>query len=115
MSTNYYAKVRDAPALEPRHIGKFSGGWEFLWRAHKDLQLESTEQWKFLDHPWVVIEDEHGTVVPLGAFWQLANTISGCDRDPHGGSSGVVSIDDHFRQRQWRDSAGRPFADYEFC
>lgn len=112
MGTNYYAKVKDAPALEPLHIGKSSGGWEFLWRAHPELGLESVTQWrKFLDHPWVEIYTDYGSPVTLTAFTNCATEKHPSKKD----QIKEAELDHWMLRRMWRDSAGFPFADYEFC
>lgn len=119
MGTNYYARHPGiAPGEEGLHIGKASGGWEFLWRAHPQYQLTTSAAWRaFLRHPWaqVTIVAEYGTEVSLDEFWEFATDQSGQRRNPHDTSCGHRVIDASFQQRQWRDEAGRPFADYEFC
>lgn len=110
MSTNYYAKWPNQPADEEGlHIGKHSGGCEFLWRAHKDLSIRSTQEWRrFLDHPWVTIVAEYGSEREFGDFWQLATT-------PGGKPTQDQAVPEGYGYRTWRDADGYPFADYEFC
>lgn len=126
MGTNYYARPRCAwddnsaterppvgqtPAI---HLGKRSAGWEFLFRAHPDLGLTTVEALRrFLDHPWVIIEAEHGVEYSVDEFLQMATTRSTDFKDP-------ISIGRWSRalgraSRTHRDAEGYPFADYEFC
>jgi hypothetical protein len=114
---NWYAKHpgQDADA-EGLHIGKHSGGWEFLFRAHPDFGLTSTTSWRqFLDHPWVTIVAEHGVTVTASEFWEYVAKWS-TDRvrsQPIRDVAGVSA--DYWTTRQWRDVEGFPFAAYEFC
>lgn len=117
MSMNYYARTKDSPTLEDLHIGKHSDGWEFLWRAHRNQGLVSAASWyEFLNQAWVTIVDDCNTVLTLDEFWQFAterpypvgrsHTMRTRFADVKGGHGGW----------EWfRDEAGYPFADYEFC
>ena len=92
---------------EGLHIGKHSGGWEFLWRAHPDLELTSAEAWyQFLAHPWVTIVAEYGVELTLSEFWEFAGK-----RPAQAGGLSKMSSGHH----QFRDKLGFPFEVKEFC
>lgn len=125
MSTNYYARTANTPADdEGLHIGKHSGGWDFLFRAHRDLDLTDCESWKqYLTQPGVEIWTESGYTVDFDQFWASAVkrpadvgglTVMRCHddewaRNRRDGTS-VSSTD-----QQWTDTHGHPFSAYEFC
>lgn len=130
MGTNYYARPKRAwdddiaterPATDAYpaiHLGKHSGGWEFLFRAHPDLGLTTvTDLERFLRHPWVMIEDENGVEYSVDEFLQMATTRSTSDQDPIsvGDRPRVDGGDRDLIGRCHRDVDGYPFADYEFC
>lgn len=112
MSTNFYARSTGTDLL---HIGKRSGGWEFLFRAHPSFGLTSSKAWyDLLSCRNVNIYDESGTLISLEEFWPQATRRLG-----EVGESGWAPLwsgmfGDQFRDRQWRDESGYPFADYEF-
>ena len=112
MGTNYYAKPREDPlnlSGEGLHIGKSSGGWEFLWRAHKDRDLISAAAWReTLSHPSVMIVAEYGLEITLDEFWAFATHRL----DSYQRQDNALSESSYPR---WRDDEGYPFADYEFC
>lgn len=111
MSANHYARHPNHPAENKGlHIGQYSNGWEFLFRAHKDLELTSTEAWrKFLDHPWVRIVAEHGAEETSTEFWKF---VSNADKDRRREWEESFLSESYPR---WRDEDGYQFADYEFC
>lgn len=119
MGTNYYARTTDdvAEGHEGLHIGKYSGGWDFLFQAHPDLGLNDCESWfKHLSQPGVEIYAESGYTIPLDEFWTKA-TARPADV---GGRHHMRSHADAWGWRrdpsnQWTDSHGHPFAAYEFC
>lgn len=108
MSTNYYAK-HPGDTSEGLHIGKHSGGWEFLFRAHPELGLVSTESWRrFLDHPWVTIVAEYGVETSADEFWEGVHRW-------HGARRPLSEQDVDLGPRRWRDDEGNQFLDVEFC
>lgn len=113
MGTNYYAKPRQDPlglAGEGLHIGKSSGGWEFLWRGHPERGLRSVADWRaVLGNPDVVIEAEHGTRLELDEFMEIVR------RSPGGKRQFGHATGSYWADREWRDPEGYPFAGYEFC
>jgi hypothetical protein len=115
MGTNYYAKYpgQDDEGL---HIGKYSAGLEFLWRAHEDLGLTSTNAWdKFLDHPWVTITAEYGIVTSLDRFWDSIVQRPSSFRNIRLRENHRIDAVYQPRAKEWRDIYGHPFANYEFC
>lgn len=124
MGTNFYVKTAEhGPDDEGLHIGKRSTGWDFLFRAHPELGLVDCEAWLTLLHrPDVQIVAEYGVPYTAAEFWPMAT------RRPAevGGPNFMRSHEDLWRNdrsnlaktwanKQWTDSHGHPFADYEFC
>ncbi|WP_101790997.1 hypothetical protein [Nonomuraea indica] len=110
MSVNYYAVTPDTPeGDEGLHIGQHAGGWEFLFRAHPDLGLVSSEAWReYLSRPDVKILAESGYEVPVEEFMADA-TLRPAEARAKGQRMRV-------RPRpSWADDKGCPFADNEFC
>lgn len=115
MSTNYYARTADTVG-EGVHIGKYSGGWDFLFRAHPEASLVDCEAWhSYLSRPSVRIVDEYGVDRDLTEFWVMA-TRKG-ERRTHANEWRYESdsLAQHYRDKRWTDSHGHPFAAYEFC
>jgi hypothetical protein len=110
MGTTWHAKYPGQPDDEPGlHIGKFSGGWEFLFRAHTELGLTSSTAWRrFLDHPWVTIVAETGVEVTASEFWEDVARRSGHRQHEEDAQA-------QLGDRMWRDSAGHVFFNVEFC
>jgi hypothetical protein len=87
MGTNYYVKAEEKPAcptcghhpnVEPLHIGKSSGGWQFLFAPYPEHGLTSWAAWKsFLADKGIV--DEYGQDVPLAELedWVLKKQRDG--------------------------------------
>lgn len=81
MGTNYYVKTETKPAcptcghkehIEPLHIGKSSGGWQFLFAPYPELGLTSFAAWKvYLADKGIV--DEYGRDHTLKALEELVN------------------------------------------
>lgn len=117
MSTNYYvtgAGVEcvdnlDDPGL---HIGKKSGGWDFLFRGHPELGLTTVAAWRvFVTQPGRQVVSEYGTVQTTDEFFVIATSRPADDPTmrPHGG---------HYRHPGYRyddEARGVPFLDREFC
>lgn len=73
MGTNYYAKRDDGSSdVEGLHIGKSSGGWEFLFRRHAGIAGSTVDWHNFLSQPDVHIHTDTGYIVPLADFWARA-------------------------------------------
>lgn len=73
VSTNFYAVSPSFPE-EGLHIGKHSGGWRFLWRAHPDLGLTTGFAWyTHLRRPFVTIVALGVREYSLGEFWSVAS------------------------------------------
>jgi hypothetical protein len=109
MSTNYYAVTPDTPeGDEGLHIGQSVGDRaEFLFRAHPDRGLISSDAWReFLSRPHVKIMAESGYEVNVEKF--MADATKRPADMPH---SWMMRPRTHF---SWRDDKGCPFADYEF-
>jgi len=120
MGTNYYACTDDTPGIEDGlHIGKSSGGWDFLWRGHERLNLTTRELWEgYLRQPRVTIVAEHGVTYTLDEFLKVivdekpsvvirhANYWLRHDRD---------SLDNSLNVTCWVDEVGNPFCGVEFC
>jgi hypothetical protein len=83
VSTNYYAfgPIKGHEEDGSLHIGKKSGGWRFLFRAHPENGLTSVSEWiVYLSHPGVRIESEYGADISL---WEMLRTML-TDRDDDG-------------------------------
>lgn len=114
MSTNYYARREGTnPDNEGLHIGKSSGGWEFLFRGFAGV-VESTPDWRdFLTQPDVHIYTESGHIVPLDDFWLMATK-----RPKSVGGLHELTLQwkgKPYSSDQYRDEWGYPFMDCEFC
>lgn len=122
MSTNYYARTADTIG-EGVHIGKRSGGWDFLFRAYPDDGITDCEAWHaYLSRPSVRIVSEHGVEYELAEFWGDAvkrpadvggQHVMRCHDDYWRGHRDPVSAS--LADKQWTDKHGHPFANYEFC
>lgn len=127
MSTNYYAVRTEHNAASPDdeslHIGKQSGGWDFLFQAHPVLGITDCESWReHLAGPGVRIVDEYGTGHTLDEFWPgavMRPTDCAHPRTMRTHASEWRSATDplalSLAGKQWVDRHGHPFADYEFC
>jgi hypothetical protein len=67
MGTNYYLRSKKCEHCGSSgtdlHVGKQSGGWKFLWRAHHDmsLQLNTGKDWlMYLLQSKAQLVDEYG-------------------------------------------------------
>ncbi|MEB3023370.1 MULTISPECIES: hypothetical protein [Mycolicibacter] len=82
MGTNYYVTgpgiagllLAGADGDEPGlHIGKKSAGWEYLFRAHPQLQLTSVRQWReFVAIEGRQIVSEYQAVQDVEEFFAMA-------------------------------------------
>ncbi|MBG0818335.1 hypothetical protein [Planomonospora sp. ID82291] len=109
MSVNYYAiTLGTDPAAEGLHIGKHTGGWEFLFRAHPDLGLTTVAAWTaFLTAPGVVIRAEHGCTMSAEEFLAWATRRPATSPEP---------VRAHARHHiSFRAEGGVPFLDHAFC
>lgn len=72
MGTNFYAiynKCEHCGRSESLHIGKRSGGWEFMFRAHEEPKLESAADWrKWLNEVGAEIRGD-GEFYGIEDFW----------------------------------------------
>ncbi|MBU8839116.1 hypothetical protein [Mycolicibacterium goodii] len=117
MSTNFYAVGPGAERLDNQsdpglHIGKKSGGWDFLFRGHPELGLTTVASWReFLTQPDRQIVTEYGTVQKPDEFFAMATTRPADDPAlrPHGGQYRIDSY------RYDNKARGVPFLDREFC
>ena len=114
MSTNYYAITPETPEDdEGLHIGKHSGGREFLFRAHRDLGLVTVAAWtEFLSRPDVKVMAESGYEEPWEEFMadatrRPADAIAAGERRMWGWERTAVSYRDD-------DARGVPFCEHEF-
>ena len=90
MGTNYYIQREysgpEGEAIQEKiHIGKNSGGWQFIFRAYKFRNIFSKADWekyltRLLPDPdnkdnWcnVVIVDEYGDFFSRNEFWGRIN------------------------------------------
>lgn len=80
MGTNYtwrHAECRCCERYEELHIGKSSGGWEFMFRGHRELEgdptqnIESWADWKQRIRSEGRVIDEYGTPMPTEEFIQM--------------------------------------------
>lgn len=122
MSVNYYARTAKTPEDEEGlHIGKHSGGWDFLFRAHRDLGLTDCESWKqYLTATGVEIVAESGYTVDFAEFWADALKRPA----DVGGLHVMRTHDSAWRDHpssfirpgdEWTDEHGHPFSAAEFC
>ena len=66
------------------HIGKKSFGWEFSFKAHKDLNINSFGDWiKFLDNSTEDIIDEYGDVISKTDFYIMVERSKNCKNKNH--------------------------------
>ncbi|GGL55115.1 hypothetical protein [Planomonospora parontospora] len=109
MSINYYAITPGTdPAEEGLHIGKHSGGWEFLFRAHPDRGLTTVATWtELLTAPDVVIRDEHGRTETAEEFLAWAIRRPATSPEPMRAHAG--------HHISYRDEGGAAFLDHAFC
>lgn len=121
MGTNYYAKA-PGELGEGLHIGKHSGGWDFLFRAHRDKGLTDCEAWReLLSRPGVRIVAEYGVEYTLDEFWPdavkrpadpgsgITQTHDSCWRSARGPMRELIA------RHHWIDKHGHPFSEGEFC
>lgn len=115
MSTNYYARTPNTPADdEGLHIGMYSGGWEFLFRAHPEQGLTTCTAWhEYLSRPEVTIYAESGYTESLAEFWPDAIARPVNMERPSLMRSRWSSTSPS-RTDRWKDEHGHPFANYEF-
>lgn len=70
MGTNFYV-AKDYCSVcgrsEKKHIGKRSGGWQFMFRAEPGIM--SAEDWR-RETEHAFIEDENGTPYTYKSFWR---------------------------------------------
>lgn len=116
MGTNYFVEFgvcNDCGHARKRlHIGKFSGGWEFAFRGHKDHIpiLASFDDWRqLLTREPCRIVSEYGTVATVDEF--LAEVTDTKGRQSHHcyiRSRGLITPDD------WKDPEGWSFTGCDF-
>lgn len=72
MSTNFYLirnRCGHCGRGDRLHIGKRSGGWQFLFHAIPGMM--SARDWRYATaQEGVVIEDEYGELVAVDEFWR---------------------------------------------
>jgi hypothetical protein len=77
MGTNYYTAGQVCPCCGNRtnslHIGKKSGGWQFSFRAHPDLDLTSRKAWEAYLSGERYVLNEYGDKITPDAFWQMVD------------------------------------------
>lgn len=117
MGTNYYAKKSEHdPCDEGLHIGKKSGGWDFLFRAHPGRGIIDCAAWlSLLRRPDVQIVDEYGTPWAVQEFWSMATSHDRRSVRKHAQAWWSENRFTEFSDKQWIDGCGHPFANYEFC
>ncbi|MBG0825917.1 hypothetical protein HS048_35170 [Planomonospora sp. ID91781] len=96
------------PHEEGLHIGKHTGGWEFLFRAHPERGLTTVAAWtELLTAPGVVIRAEHGRTETAEEFLAWATRRPATSTEP---------MRAHARQHiSYRSEGGVPFLDHPFC
>jgi len=81
MGTNYnaiYDKCGRCGRSEQIHIGKLSGGWEFMFRAHCEPQLESVaDRRRWLKESGAEVRSEYGDSLSGDDFWALIERSRG--------------------------------------
>ena len=121
MGTNYYAIIDSCPHCkrgEKLHIGKSSGGWEFLFRAYQPPHVPVLMLYKdwieLLERPTTVITNEYDEVVPFEKIiLRLAPTLPGMVSARR--MSEYVKGDKLVDQSQyWQDPDGAEFCNNEF-
>ena len=100
MGTSFY--LHDPARGQARHLGKRSGGWQFLYRAWPALGITGTESWRRQLEGAGQITDEYGR--PWTAAELIALTEGLREGQPH-----PLTSTDH------RDADGNTFCDREFC
>lgn len=102
------------------HVGKSSGGWDFLWRGHEDLNLVSRARWEdWLRQPGVIIVAEHGIEYTPREFLEtivddkLAKAVIQHAR--YWLRHSRDSLDNSLNVTCWVDEDGHPFCGTEFC
>jgi hypothetical protein len=81
------------------HIGKSSGGWRFVFRAHPELGLNSAKEWyAYLEGKRII--DEYGAEVDLN--WLKGYIETKMDGRIHHTDNKIL------------DPEGHPIANYEF-
>ncbi len=116
MSVNYYVS---GPGIEPAapgdpglHIGKHSGGLEYLFRGHPELNLQTVAQWReFVNQPGRQIIGEHHAPESAAEFFAMATRRPA---DPLAQDQIPIRSRGH-RYRRDMDARGVPFLDTEFC
>lgn len=81
MSTNYeyrYNECSSCARFDDLHIGKSSGGWSFIFAAHRDNGINSYKYWlQFFDeHPGTIV-DEYGREMSLDDFKDMVEQKKG--------------------------------------
>jgi len=103
MGLNFYHHVEEQ---EPRHIGKHSARWQFMFRGWKAPRIESWASWKFHLLKEGRILDDDGREYCAPEFINLVEKTAGeknhCDH---------MAYDDG----TFKDQDGWPFSLTEFC
>jgi hypothetical protein len=101
MSTNYYVHIPGEPeGSEPIHLGKYSNGWGFTFRAYPERDITDYETWVG-QLGLGEIRDEYGAVITVREMIYAAQRRP--DRPHPAPSGGLV---DHYGYR---------FIAREFC
>ncbi len=119
MGTNFYVTGPDvadlagaeAPGL---HIGKKSAGWDFVFRAHPLLQLDSVAQWReFVAVAGRSIVSEYHEVQDVDDFFEMATRRSADDPTLKAHISTLSATATGYTHD--RAARGVPFLACEFC
>lgn len=119
MGTNYYAR-QPGETGEGLHIGKSSGGWDFLWRGHEDLNLVTRELWEsWLKQPDITIVAEYGVEYTLTEFLERVvdeKPVDSVIQHAHYWlRHSRDSLENSLNHSCWVDENGYPFCGLEFC
>lgn len=133
MGTNYYVRVPvlkcphcggDTPeGFEDVHIGKLSGGWEFIFRGYKDdstmPEISSIKDWlMFLDAKKIF--DEYGVEYTITQFVDLVKDsretwlVDGKVKHPQNHFKYCLEHHPRNMEDQWLDADGWSFNAREF-
>lgn len=117
MSTNfeYVRQCEVTGEYSSLHLGKSSGGWRFLLRAHPTLGLTSFQALQdfFAKDPGTVL-DEYGRERSPSEFVAF---VEGKQINKAQRPQELLQPDfpPSIDERKWVDSQGYSFANYEFC
>lgn len=120
MGTNYYWKPDPCPTCghsKTYHIGKNSGGWEFLFQGFRDEWSEyparSAGDWRKHLASGGKIENEYGDTITPDEFWKLV-----ADSRRPGSLNHTTYCQQRHREHAerscWIDDAGWSFCDSDF-